>query len=622
MQPITIDFETHAIEPRPKYPPEPVGVAIKHPGQKPKYIHWGHYDSKKQDYNRARDELRDIWASGKPLLFHNAKFDLDVAETHLGLRMPTWDRIHDTMLILFLLDPHADSLSLKPSAEKYLGMPPEEQDAVARWLEDHGVINKGQNHGAFISKAPASVVGPYAKGDVERTLKLFNLLYPKLDRGMKRAYDRERRVLPLFLQNERAGLRLDVENLTNDLSIYEAALAQCDSWLRKRLKTKDLNLDSAQEVGEALYKTKIVTDWVWTKGGKNHPPQRSVARDNLGPERFNDPTVASALGYRGRLETVLANSMRPWLAQASTDGRIYTEINQVRHHERGKASKGTRTGRVSASRFMNVTKNFLNKGDGYIHPEKLQIPPLPLVRNYILPDFNQHWNHRDVRQEEYRVTAHFEGGSLAARYRSDPDFDIHEKAREFIRELGDAELADVDRVIVKNFTHGVLYAEGAPLLAVKTKMPVAKAARLKGLIWQFMPDVKLLNQELMSMGKRGEPIRTWGGRLYHCEPPSYSEKHKREMTWEYKLLNYLVQGSSADLGKEAIIRWHEIKHSESRMLVFIHDEINITAPSKLVEAEDKRLAKVIEEMEFDVPMLTDRKLGGRNAPWGKVEKVK
>jgi hypothetical protein len=40
--PSIVDFETHAIGRRPKYPPEPVGVAIALPGRKARYLAWGH----------------------------------------------------------------------------------------------------------------------------------------------------------------------------------------------------------------------------------------------------------------------------------------------------------------------------------------------------------------------------------------------------------------------------------------------------------------------------------------------------------------------------------------------------------------------------------------------------
>lgn len=42
MKPVTVDFETFGILPRPDYPPRPVGVAIKRPGRKARYYAWDH----------------------------------------------------------------------------------------------------------------------------------------------------------------------------------------------------------------------------------------------------------------------------------------------------------------------------------------------------------------------------------------------------------------------------------------------------------------------------------------------------------------------------------------------------------------------------------------------------
>jgi len=57
--------------------------------------------------------------------------------------------------------------------------------------------------GAFVAYAPVSLAGPYACGDVTRTMSLFKLLHKRvLSRGMGPAYDRERRLLPIMLELE------------------------------------------------------------------------------------------------------------------------------------------------------------------------------------------------------------------------------------------------------------------------------------------------------------------------------------------------------------------------------------------------------------------------------------
>ena len=134
---ITVDFETESIENRPAYPPKPVGVSIKWPGdKKPKYHAWGHPCENNTTKEAVRSELLVAWKSEFPLLFQNAKFDYDVATTNLGMPSLSWEKIHDTLFLIFLAYPHATSYGLKHAAERFLGMPPTEQQAVRDWLVD------------------------------------------------------------------------------------------------------------------------------------------------------------------------------------------------------------------------------------------------------------------------------------------------------------------------------------------------------------------------------------------------------------------------------------------------------------------------------------------------------
>ena len=109
---VAVDFETEAIARRPRYPPRPVGVAIAVPGRAPEYLAWGHPIGNNCAKADATRRLKALWRSSAPLVFHNSKFDLDVAEAHLGLALPSWRRCHDTLFLAFLDDPLRRDLSL------------------------------------------------------------------------------------------------------------------------------------------------------------------------------------------------------------------------------------------------------------------------------------------------------------------------------------------------------------------------------------------------------------------------------------------------------------------------------------------------------------------------------
>lgn len=617
-QAIGVDFETHAIENRPAYPPEPVGVSIKYPSEKKsRYYAWGHPTGNNTSKAEAAQILRAVWKSDLPKVFHNAKFDLEVANVHMGLPVLPWEEVHDTMFLLFLNDPHALSLALKPAAKQHLGMAPEERDTVREWLIDHGVVKKNDGKwGAHISKAPGDLVGKYANGDVIRTVKLYDKIYPKvLKEGMGEAYNRERRLLPIFMESERQGLRVDLQALESDIKIYTKAMNSVEGWLIRRLSApSSINFDSDEEVGELLDKNGIVGDWVMTKTGK-----RSVSKKNMTHDKFNDKRVFYALGYRNRLRTCLSMFMVPWFDKGSaTGGYIHPNWNQVRQPKGGDDTQGTRTGRPSCTdpNLLNVSKSFYDRGDAYEHPRHIKtLPELPLIRRYALPDKGHQWCHRDYNQQELRILAHFEDGAILDAYKSNPDLDVHSFVQSEIKRLMNK---DIDRSSVKTMNFGKLYGQGLGSLAEKLQTTVEEVKSIRDSQNKALPGLKDMEDRIKSLSKAGEPIVTWGGRVYYVEPPKYVEKFGREMTFEYKLLNYLVQGSAADATKEAIIRYNEAK-KDSRFLVTVYDEINISAPKSAVKKEMKILKECMEGLDFDVLMKSDGKVGPN---WGSLTKYK
>lgn len=179
---IALDFESEAIDTRPKYPPRPVGLAIYADGDLPRYLAWGHPVQNNCNILEATDTLENILANvDDEYVFHNAPFDCSIIEEQLGLHVP-WERVHDTMLQAFLIDPFGE-LSLKPLAEQLLGEPPSEQEAVRDWLVRSGICRANdKSWGAHISKAPGDLVGTYAIGDVRKTMKLYKYFKAEIER--------------------------------------------------------------------------------------------------------------------------------------------------------------------------------------------------------------------------------------------------------------------------------------------------------------------------------------------------------------------------------------------------------------------------------------------------------
>lgn len=617
MKHVVVDFETLPITLRPHYPPEPVSVSIMLPSwRKPKFFAWGHRtggnNCTKADAKRALEGAWEAISEETPYLGMNNKFDLDVAETHFGLRFPDWRRNHDVMYLLFLKDPHARELKLKPSAEKYLGLPPDEQDAVKDWVLSHkkqlekdfpeivtlyGGI-KPSTAGAFIAYAPGNIVEPYANGDVTRAKDLFDLLYPEiLDRGMVQAYNRERRLMPILLRNEREGIKVDVKKLQRDQEVYEKAQAQADEWLRKALKAPGLDLDKDKEVAKALEKADAISEWTYTPTG-----QKSVSRKAMTIDKFRDRKVAAAYGYRQKCATSLETFIRPWQRFTDPQGWMHTNWNQVRGGE-----GGTRTGRPSTREpnFLNMPKAVEDNEDrGYIHPKHLDVPELPKIRSYILPDAKGHVVvRRDFNQQELRVLGHFEDGALMAAYLKNPRLDVHDYLRQMIIELMNL---DVGRYVTKTLNFGYIYGQGVGSLAERLGRTVEEVQQFRNAQMQAIPGLKKLSDSLKARARMGQPMRTWGGREYYVEEPRIINGQFR--TFDYKLINYLVQGSSADITKESIIRYDAFRE-EGRFMLSVYDENNISVPKGAHKREALILRECMMSVETDVPLLSDGEWG-------------
>lgn len=630
IKPIVLDFESRPIQPRPHYPPEPVSFSLKLPSwRKPRFFAWGHVtggnNCSKEDAARALCAAYDMVTEQTPLLCHNTKFDLDEAEEFFDLPVPDWRLFHDTMFLLFLQDPHQRELGLKPSSERLLGMPPDERDAVKEWLlankkqleTDYPEIKlvgadaagkgggiKPSTAGAFIAYAPGNVVEPYANGDCERALKVFELVYPEiLARGMGPAYDRERKLMPILLRNEREGVRVDTPALVRDLDVYEAAQAKTDDWIRKALKSPGLDLDKDAEMAAALKKADAITEWTQTATGRD-----SVSRKNLKLSHFRDPKLAAAYAYRQKCATTLETFIRPWLFYSKND-RMHTSWNQVRQAQGGAGDTGgTRTGRPSTRdpNFLNMPKE-MKEGLNFIMPTHIKdLPKLPKIRAYILPDHKTHVvGRRDFAQQELRVMAHFEDGALMQAYLADPRLDVHSFLRDQIKELLGL---NVDRGVTKTLVFGYIYGQGLGSLAGALNLSVDEVKVFRDAQMKVLPGLKTLSSQLKKRSQQDLPLRTWGGREYYVEPPSFSQKFQKMMSYEYKLLNYLVQGSSADITKESIIRY-DAARKEGRFMLSVYDENDISVPKKALKSEMLILRECMMGIELDVPLLSDGEWG-------------
>ncbi len=609
--PVIVDFETDGIVGNPLLkPPKPCGVSIQWPGYEPNYFAWGHPTENNCHLHTGVNALDQVLNSGLPICFHNAGFDISVWSSMLPAYAKYWQTfdwklIHDTLYLVFLADPYANTFSLKPSADRWLNMPPDEQNELRDWILNHVPQATLKDWAAYISLAPGNLVGRYGNGDTRRTGLLFRLLHAKIvEMGMEGAYDRERRLFPITFAATRRGVRCNREKLEKDSESYARVLYEAETRLCQRLHISQYQLEDDEEaLKDGLERSGAVVEWVLTPKSK----KRSLAADNL---KIVNPEIRALLDYRGALKTCLQTFIRPWIELSREDGRLHPNWNQVRQSRGDWGIKGARTGRLSSD-----SPNFMNLPTEWMYFDKTPMPvppgllPYPILRSCILPEEGHLWLKRDFSSQEIRIAAHFEDGSLAIAYRTNANLDPHEMASELI--LGITGLM-VSRVSAKITGFSIIYGAGAPGLANNLHVTVAEARSVKAAYFAAMPGIESLMRDVQVRGKTGMGIRTWGGRVYFSEPP------KDGRDFHYKLLNYLIQGSAADQTKECICEWNEGKNGDTTFLATVHDEINISAPADWWLGPMTHLRQVMEADRFDVPFKSEGFVGPN---WADLKEV-
>jgi len=400
---------------------------------------------------------------------------------------------------------------------------------------------------------------------------------------------------------------MDRPRLREYIDRYESAVLELESRIRASLG--DVDKFTGPSLAAALHKAGALTEVVYTPTGKMST-KRSVLEETI-----SDPTLRAEIIYRNVLSKSLSDFMRKWDFFSQADGRVHPNWNQVRSRssEGSELDKGARTGRLSSDNpnFQNVPTEYLD----LIIPSGLPDPPI--LRKLILPEEGHLWLKRDFSSQEVRILAHFEDGVLLQAYTENPSLDPHEMTRQLIEAATGLRFL---RKHVKITGFQIVYGGGPSAVSLNVGCSYKEAEELIRGYMAAMPGVRGLQAMTKTRGYQGLAVCTWGGRLYYTEPPSFSKKFNRKMTFEYKLLNYLIQGSAADQTKECIIDWDALRWTDDIFMATVHDEICISAPE--IHWQDSmdvlRHSMDMEREDFDCPMRSEGFVGPN---WADLEEA-
>ena len=412
------------------------------------------------------------------------------------------------------------------------------------------------------------------------------------------AYNREMALTPVVIALEQSGVRINDE-------IFEMQAY----WQNKFNKGEEVlyTYGDGTKPGTKMFfnvlrRKGLIDESRLTYTDKGNP---QYGREHV--ERIvNDEVLKSSLVSRSQLQKALGTYINVYAESYKTNnGRFYPYYNQVRNEE----DYGTVTGRFS-SNLQQLPKI----------PKSNNVPNL---RKCIVPNKGEVLIKRDFSGQELRVAAHYAEGKILEAYRADPNLDVHNFVQGLIRNVigKDIELPTSNmtpRDVIKMINFLKLYRGGPGTLNEKTGIPLNQCKEIFSIYDRALPEFEALMKDVENMVKGGTRLRTWGGRLYDVEPPKVIQGRKR--TFYYKLGNILIQGSSADMTKEAMIRYFNAPNRTGALIMVVHDELVVSVKPECADKEMKILQWAMDDIPgWDVPLRSEGKIGENFGEMTKFE---
>lgn len=523
-----------------------------------------------------REEAKKIVNIFKPLyenpeilkIGQNLKYDLEVLHNYgVSLAGPMFD----TMIAHYLIQPELRH-NMDYMAETLLHY---------RTIHIEELIGeRGRNQRNMRDLKPAEVY-EYAAEDADITLRLYNVLLPKLKEcGAEQLfYEIEMPLMPVLAEMELNGIRIDTESLAETSSILTSRMRQLETQIYKAAG-EEFNISSPKQVGEILFgKMKIVDKPKKTKTG-----QYVTSEEVLQQLRHKNPIVDDILAHRG-LKKLLGTYVDalPKLINRRT-GHIHTSFNQA----------VTSTGRLSSS-DPNLQNIPVRGEDG------------KEIRRCFIPEEGCLFFSADYSQIELRVMAHLSGDeNMAEAFRL--GHDIHAATAAKIYKEDIADVTRDQRTKAKRANFGIIYGITVFGLAERLDISRAEAAQLIDGYFASFPKVA----QYMEQSKETARAKGYAETFFHRRrylPDINSHNATVRNFAERNAINAPIQGSAADIIKIAMVRISRRFKAEgikSKMILQVHDELNF---SVLPEEKEKVQRIVLEEMQnaypLNVPLVAD-----------------
>jgi DNA polymerase-1 len=508
-------------------------------------------------------------------LGHNIKYDLLVMK-QAGVDVRGVEM--DSMVAAFVLDSSRMQYGIDRLALDLLNF---------KKVPTVDLIGKGKNQ-LTMDRVELGRIACYAAEDADITLRLCDYLAERLDKlpVLRKLNDElETPLIDVLVEMERNGIAVDPAILKEQSRVLGGRIEE----LRLKIYEvagSEFNIDSPKQLEKILfYDLKL-------KSGKRTKTGFSTDVQVLERLATAHPLPRLILDYRSlvKLKNTYLDNLTEY--ESPIDGRIHASFNQT----------GAATGRLSCS-DPNLQNIPIRTDEG--RRIRLAFVPGDAVNNVLLT--------ADYSQIELRMLAHFTQEPALMRA-FDADEDIH---RAVAAEVFGVPLEQVNRQqrnYAKTINFGIIYGVSAWGLSERIEGLTVDAARdLIATYNKRFPGIQQFFQKCVREAQEKGFVETIMGRRRPIPDINSGVLAQRNYA-ERAAINSVVQGSAADLIKQAMLDVHARIRKEgrpSKLLLQVHDELVFETPADRVESEAIMVREQMTgAMKLSVPLKVE-------VGWGK-----
>lgn len=543
---------------------------------------------------------------------HNLNYDIKMSKaSDLVFQGP----VDDTMIMAHVVTGGNElAYGLKPLGVKYLQVTDDDEKALSRatqraraqgrklgWKIAQAPLFGKEPHKADYWMASAELLKEYALKDVERTILLWLLWKDEIfsSPDLRRVYEREMHVFHVVPKMEDRGVRYFPEESKALRKFYidyrnkQLALAGVNGG-------KGLNFRSPKQMVNKFVKELGFSSKRRTKTG-----QPKIDADFLAATAENEGSqlAKAILEYRAA-DHMLSGFLDPYdryCVQENHDWVVHPNYRQI----------GPITGRWACGEpnLMQVANKDAGRRRTEINLRPREVFGPREGHVWYLPDYSQIevWVFAFLAQEKVMMDALLSGrdfhGSIAERiWGKEPDWEVNKKKYR-------------NRGKLLMFTK--IYGGGAGKVAQLLGTTEAEAYKFINQYDNELPGVRTFMSRNVAKATREGFIFNPFGRMYYIDP-----------NFAYRATNYLVQGSAADIMKEAMINVDRLfdRWKGCFQLLTLHDELVQEIPLKYHSL--RLMREIIKCMQGDfhkyigcpVPLPVSMKIARKR--WSETEEVK